>query len=241
MWDLTEPFKSSQADEAVEGEEHVLSHVPSQQLPLLSLVYPSHADLSLSLYTLWVHVSARQSRTEKGLSPSLGYSHGLKVGIISRGHLGKQLACASLMLTWTLHPSIHVSTSRPEEAEACVLLQQCSAGGLGGRCVPLLSPTTCAVCSIVQPAIQKPCIVSSLVTAIPLLRVNAEWLVAIFYIALNSSMLQNLLHQKTQKLPNNLCFPECCPICAEQKTSYPWFVCKSFVSKGFPLSMTQEE
>ncbi|KFQ79748.1 NADP-dependent oxidoreductase domain-containing protein 1, partial [Phoenicopterus ruber ruber] len=66
-------------------------------------------------------------------------------------------------------------------------------------------------------------------------------LVAIFYAALNSSTWQNLPHQKALKLLNDLCFPEHCPICAEQKTSCPRFVCKSFVSKGFASSMTQEE
>ncbi|NXV86395.1 NXRD1 protein, partial [Calonectris borealis] len=66
-------------------------------------------------------------------------------------------------------------------------------------------------------------------------------LVAIFYAALNSSTWQSLPDQKALKLLNDLCFPERCPICAEQKTSCPRFVCKSFVSKGFASSMTQEE
>ncbi|NXN47674.1 NXRD1 protein, partial [Rhinoptilus africanus] len=66
-------------------------------------------------------------------------------------------------------------------------------------------------------------------------------LVAIFYAALNSSTWQSLPHQKALKLLNDLSFPECCPICAEQKTSCLQFVCKSFVSKGFGPSVTQEE
>ncbi|NXH12850.1 NXRD1 protein, partial [Bucco capensis] len=66
-------------------------------------------------------------------------------------------------------------------------------------------------------------------------------LVAIFYTALNSSTQQSLPHQKALKLINDLCFPECCPICAEQKTSWQQFVCKSFVGKGFASSETQEE
>ncbi|NXD05779.1 NXRD1 protein, partial [Nothocercus nigrocapillus] len=66
-------------------------------------------------------------------------------------------------------------------------------------------------------------------------------LVASFYAALNSTMWQRLSHQKALKLLNDLCFPEHCPICAEEKTSCPRFVCESFVSKTFASSMTQEE
>ncbi|KGL78421.1 NADP-dependent oxidoreductase domain-containing protein 1, partial [Tinamus guttatus] len=66
-------------------------------------------------------------------------------------------------------------------------------------------------------------------------------LVACFYAALNSSMWQRLPHQKALKLLNDLCFPEHCPICAEEKTSCPRFVCESFVSKTFASSMAQEE
>ncbi|NXW01390.1 NXRD1 protein, partial [Fregetta grallaria] len=66
-------------------------------------------------------------------------------------------------------------------------------------------------------------------------------LMAVFYAALNSSTWQSLPHQKALKLVSDLCFPERCPICAEQKTSCPRFVCKSFVSKGFASSVTQEE
>ncbi|XP_021143170.2 NADP-dependent oxidoreductase domain-containing protein 1, partial [Columba livia] len=69
-------------------------------------------------------------------------------------------------------------------------------------------------------------------------RVDAEWLVAFFYTAMNSSLWQGLPHQKALEL---LCFPECCPICAEQKTSCPQFMCKNFVSKGFASSVTQEQ
>ncbi|NXG30817.1 NXRD1 protein, partial [Dromaius novaehollandiae] len=66
-------------------------------------------------------------------------------------------------------------------------------------------------------------------------------LVAIFYAALNSSMWQSLPHQKALKLLNDLCFPEHCAICAEQKASCPQFVCESFVSRTFASSMTLEE
>ncbi|NXI39936.1 NXRD1 protein, partial [Galbula dea] len=46
---------------------------------------------------------------------------------------------------------------------------------------------------------------------------------------------QSLLHQKALKLLNDLCFPERSSICAEQKTSCPQSVCKSFVSKVLPF------
>ncbi|NXA31757.1 NXRD1 protein, partial [Eudromia elegans] len=66
-------------------------------------------------------------------------------------------------------------------------------------------------------------------------------LVASFYAALNSSMWQRLPHQSALELLNDLCFPEHCPICAEERTSCPRFVCESFVSKTFASSMTPEE
>ncbi|NXH92653.1 NXRD1 protein, partial [Edolisoma coerulescens] len=59
-------------------------------------------------------------------------------------------------------------------------------------------------------------------------------LVVIFYAGLNSTMWQNLPHQKALKLHNDLSFPECCLICAEQKPS----CCKSFVSKDFASSFS---
>ncbi|NXB38008.1 NXRD1 protein, partial [Eulacestoma nigropectus] len=62
-------------------------------------------------------------------------------------------------------------------------------------------------------------------------------LVVIFYAGLNSIMWKNLPHQKALKLRNDLSFPGSCLICAEQKP----FCCKSFVSKDFPTSVTQEE
>ncbi|NWX02999.1 NXRD1 protein, partial [Caloenas nicobarica] len=65
--------------------------------------------------------------------------------------------------------------------------------------------------------------------------------VAFFYTAMNSSLWQGLPHQKALELLFDLCFPECCPICAEQKTSCPQFMCKNFVSKGFASSVTQED
>lgn len=73
------------------------------------------------------------------------------------------------------------------------------------------------------------------------IKVNGKWLVGIFYAALNSSMWQSLPHQEALALLNDLCFPEHCHICAEQKASCPQFTCESFVSKSFASSMTPEE
>ncbi|XP_009867507.1 PREDICTED: NADP-dependent oxidoreductase domain-containing protein 1 [Apaloderma vittatum] len=70
-------------------------------------------------------------------------------------------------------------------------------------------------------------------------RVNAEQLVVIFCTAPSSSTWQSLPHQKALKLLSVFCFPECCPSCAEQKSSYPQLVCKSFVSKGSASSVPQ--
>ncbi|KAM4667343.1 LOW QUALITY PROTEIN: NADP-dependent oxidoreductase domain-containing protein 1 [Amazona ochrocephala] len=110
-----------------------------------------------------------------------------------------------------------------------------------------------SICSVIQPAIRSPCVVYSLVTTIPLLRltfdfvcpagkvrVNAEWLVTVFPAALKSSTWQSLPHRKALKLLSDLCFPRY-PICAGHKTSCPQFVCKSFSSKDFASSVTQEE
>ncbi|XP_025912978.1 NADP-dependent oxidoreductase domain-containing protein 1 [Apteryx rowi] len=244
----------------------------------------------------------RPSKTEKCLPTSLVDNCSLKVGIIGGGHLGKQLAQALLTLSWAPCCSIRISTRRPESLD----LQEQGIGCFYDNaqlvawadvvflcCLPLHVLT---VCSVVRPAIRKPCVVYSLVTAVPLrrlkqllsysaimrpqyqcsgrepinewgmkgtvtaalqdtavvqatcpcssqgkIRVNAKWLVAIFYAALNSSMWQSLPHQKALKLLNDLCFPEHCPFCAEQKTSCPLFVCESFVSKTFASSMNQEE
>ncbi|KAM9291443.1 LOW QUALITY PROTEIN: NADP-dependent oxidoreductase domain-containing protein 1 [Morus bassanus] len=190
-------------------------------------------------------------------------------------------------------------SSRPAEAGARVLLHAQLVAWVDIAFFCCLLSHVPSACSVVRLAIQKRCVVYSLVTTIPLLSclhfqreetpllqyhheatapllqpgacwgrgvkgtvpaalrdpaacgsvplqspgkigVNAERLVAIFYAALNSST-QSLPHQKAVKLLNDLCFPECCPICAGQKCSCPRLVCKSFVSKGFASPATQEE
>ncbi|KAK4822620.1 hypothetical protein QYF61_017825 [Mycteria americana] len=85
MWDITEPFKSSQADEAVEHEE------ASMHLTRCCKGLAVNACAHAIFFCKLLH-DLRQSGTEKGLPTSLGDSHGLKVGIISGRHLGKQLA-----------------------------------------------------------------------------------------------------------------------------------------------------
>nr|XP_013796473.1 PREDICTED: NADP-dependent oxidoreductase domain-containing protein 1 [Apteryx mantelli mantelli] len=296
MWDIAEIFKSSQSEEEVEGEQALM--YLARRYKGLTVNACAHAIFFCRLLQ-----ALRPSKTEKCLPTSLVDNCSLKVGIIGGGHLGKQLAQALLTLSWAPCCSIRISTRRPESLAD---LQEQGIGCFYDNaqlvawadvvflcCLPLHVLT---VCSVVRPAIRKPCVVYSLVTAVPLrrlkqllsysaimrpqyqcsgrepinewgmkgtvtaalqdtavvqatcpcssqgkIRVNAKWLVAIFYAALNSSMWQSLPHQKALKLLNDLCFPEHCPFCAEQKTSCPLFVCESFVSKTFASSMNQEE
>uniref|UniRef100_A0A8B9P738 NADP-dependent oxidoreductase domain-containing protein 1 n=1 Tax=Apteryx owenii TaxID=8824 RepID=A0A8B9P738_APTOW len=270
MWDIAEIFKSSQSEEEVEGEQ--------------ALMY-----LARHYKGLTVNACAHAiffCRLLQCLPTSLVDNCSLKVGIIGGGHLGKQLAQALLTLSWAPCCSICISTRRPESLGK--YLQEQGIGCFYNNaqlvawadvvflcCLPLHVLT---VCSVVRPAIRKPCVVYSLVTAVPLrrlkqllsysaivrpqyqcsgrepinewgmkgtvtaalqdtavvqatcpcssqgkIRVNAKWLVAIFYAALNSTL----------KLLNDLCFPEHCPFCAEQKTSCPLFVLFS-LPRTFP-------
>uniref|UniRef100_A0A8C9FC40 NADP dependent oxidoreductase domain containing 1 n=1 Tax=Pavo cristatus TaxID=9049 RepID=A0A8C9FC40_PAVCR len=220
----------------------------------------------------------RMSNTGKALLTSLADSHSLKVGIIGGGRLGKQLARALVAVGWAPCSSVRVSTRRPESLSDLQKLgltyfydnAQLAAWAdvLFFCCLPSHMPS---ICSVVRPAIRKPCIVYSLITAVPLLstsalaeptkdwgtkgtvmealqdlavvqatcplnsQVNGKWLVGIFYAALNSSMWQSRPHQEAPALLNDLCFPEHCHICAEQKASCPRFTCESFVSKSFKI------
>ncbi|XP_025976109.1 NADP-dependent oxidoreductase domain-containing protein 1 [Dromaius novaehollandiae] len=304
MWDIAEIFKSSQCEEEVEGEEALM--YLARRYKGLTVNASAHAIFFCKL----LH-ALRPSKAEKGLPTSLVDNCGLKIGIISGGHLGKQLAQALLTLSWAPCCSIRISTRRPESLAPFALLISADLQEQGVKCfydnaqlaawadvvfLCCLPSQVLTVCSVVRPAIRKPCVVYSLVTAVPLcrlkqllsysaivrpqyqcsarepinewgmkgtvtaalqdpavvqatcpcgsqgkIRVNAKWLVAIFYAALNSSMWQSLPHQKALKLLNDLCFPEHCAICAEQKASCPQFVCESFVSRTFASSMTLEE
>ncbi|KAM9653090.1 LOW QUALITY PROTEIN: NADP-dependent oxidoreductase domain-containing protein 1 [Morphnus guianensis] len=457
MWDITELFESSQADEAAEGE--ALMHLTRRRKGLavntcvhaifcklphdLRLQLSASASLAIPLESRGDHVWSgetvagagllcfpRHSRTEKGLPTSLGDSHGPNVGIIGRGHLGKQPAQAFLMLSWTLctqYPCFHqvpfpfsllIAADLQKQGLACFYDNTQLVAWVDVAFLCCLPSHVPSICSVVWPAIQKHCVVYSLVTTVPLLRtfkphpcrashrrlrapappqrspgsagapspsaspgtlvsaasalglkqllcysatvrprrrprarslsvgggrrgrsqrrcetllllrrqrapavpegkalfflnrgsspseelrsvvplpvwfkagsgpavillvnfvksllekswqwtaaagveiacveggsyareadghneafdfvcpagkirVNAEWLVAIFCAALNSSTRQSLPHQKALILLSDLCVPERCPICAEQKTSCPQFVCKSFAS-----------
>ncbi|CAM2116143.1 unnamed protein product [Caretta caretta] len=230
-------------------------------------------------------------------------SEGLKVGIIGGGHIGKQLARALLELSGVSSQNIHISTRRPETlSEFQQLGVECFYDN--GQLVAwadivflcCLPSHLQQICSGIHSALREPCIVYSLVTAVPLPRlkqllsysailrpqyqctsrnlrnmwgtngtitaalqdpiviqatcpcgpkeriaVTGKWLEAIFYAALNSCMWWRLPHQRTLKLLNDICFPEHCPICAEQKTSCPRFVCGNFVSQTFVSSLTQED
>ncbi|NXA64846.1 NXRD1 protein, partial [Mohoua ochrocephala] len=61
-------------------------------------------------------------------------------------------------------------------------------------------------------------------------------LMVIFYAGLNSIMWQNLPHQKALKLRNDLGFPECCLICAEQKPSCPGLCARVLTFHWFDLT-----
>ncbi|XP_068539195.1 NADP-dependent oxidoreductase domain-containing protein 1 isoform X1 [Anas acuta] len=296
MCDIAEPFASFQADEAVEGEEGWL--YLTRRHKGLAVNACAHA-----LFFCRLLQALRPNGTKEALPTSLVGSRGLKVGIIGGGHLGKQLARVLLALGRAPRPSIRISTRRPEsladlqeQGLTCLYDNAQLAAWADVLFLCCLPSHLAAVCSAVRTAIRKPCVVYSLVTAVPLprlkqllcynaivrpqyqcpgqeptkewemkgtvtaalqdlavvqatcplssqgkIRVNGKWLVGIFYAALNSSMWQNLPHQKALKLLNDLCFPARCPICAEQKASCPRFERKSFVSKNFASSMTQEE
>ncbi|XP_025047944.1 NADP-dependent oxidoreductase domain-containing protein 1 [Alligator sinensis] len=226
----------------------------------------------------------------------------LKVGIIGGGHIGKQLVRALLDLSGITAQNIHISTRRPEILSE---LQQ-----LGVECfydngqlvswadvvfLCCLPSHLLHVCSGIRATLREPCLVYSLVSAVPLPRlkqllsysaivrpqyqcashnftnewrpngtitaalqdpavvkatcpgspkgkvtVNAKWLEAVFYAALNSCMWQHLSHQETLKLLNSVCFSEPCHVCVEKETC-PLFVCGSFVNQTFAASLTQQD
>ncbi|XP_031449011.1 NADP-dependent oxidoreductase domain-containing protein 1 isoform X4 [Phasianus colchicus] len=263
MGDIEEVFASFLAAEAVEGEEALL--YLTRRRKGLAVNVCAHAIFFCRLLQAF-----RVSSTGKALLTPLADSHSLKVGIIGGGRLGNQLARALVAVGRAPCSSIRISTRRPESLSDLQKLgltcfydnAQLAAWAdvLFLCCLPSHVPS---VCSAVQPAIRKPCIVYSLITAVPLprlkqllcynaivrpqyqcpakIKVNGKWLVGIFYAALNSSMWQSLPHQEALTLLNDLCFPGHCRICAEQKASCPQFTCESFVSKSFASSMTQEE
>uniref|UniRef100_A0A8C3BPT1 NADP-dependent oxidoreductase domain-containing protein 1 n=1 Tax=Cairina moschata TaxID=8855 RepID=A0A8C3BPT1_CAIMO len=164
MWDIAEPFASFQADEAVEGEEGWL------------YLTRRHKGLAVNACAHALFFC----RLLQALQTSLVGSRGLKVGIIGGGHLGKQLARVLLALGRAPRPSIRISTRRPEslgkylqeQGLACLYDNAQLAAWADVLFLCCLPSHLAAVCSTVRIAIRKPCVVYSLVTAVPLPRLK---------------------------------------------------------------------
>ncbi|XP_067388709.1 NADP-dependent oxidoreductase domain-containing protein 1 [Emydura macquarii macquarii] len=301
MSDITVNLKSFQSECVVGESEQPLLCLKSRSKGLMVNAC-AHAVFFCKL------LQALRQKEESGKvslissKESMG-GEGLKVGIIGGGHAGKQLARALLELSGISVQNIHISTRRPETlSEFQQLGVECFYDN--GRLVAwaevvflcCLPSHLLHVCSGIHAALREPCIVYSLVTAVPLPRlkqllsysailrpryqctsrdlenewrtngtiravlqdpiviqatcpcspkeriaVTGKWLEAVFYAALNSCMRWRLPHQQALKLLNDVCFPEHCPICAEQQTSCPRFVCENFVNQTFASSLTQED
>ncbi|XP_025904084.1 NADP-dependent oxidoreductase domain-containing protein 1 [Nothoprocta perdicaria] len=176
MWNIADIFKSSESEEEVEGEEALM--YLARRYKGLTVNACAHAIFFCRLLHAF-----RPNRTEKAFPPSLVDNSGLKIGIIGGGRLGKQLAKALLALscssTSTPCCSIRISTRRPESLAE---LQEQGVGCLYDNaqlvawadvvflcCLPSHVLT---VCSAIRAAVRKPCLVYSLVTAVPLRRLK---------------------------------------------------------------------
>uniref|UniRef100_A0A8B9I0R5 NADP-dependent oxidoreductase domain-containing protein 1 n=1 Tax=Anser brachyrhynchus TaxID=132585 RepID=A0A8B9I0R5_9AVES len=176
MCDIAEPFTSFQADEAVEGEEGLL--YLTRRHKGLTVSACAHAIFFCRLLQLLCF--PRPRGTEEALPTSLLGSHGLKVGIIGGGHLGKQLARVLLALGRAPRPSIRISTRRPEslgkylqeQGLTCLYDNAQLAAWADVLFLCCLPSHVASVCSAVRTAIRKPCVVYSLVTAVPLPRLK---------------------------------------------------------------------
>ncbi|XP_031449010.1 NADP-dependent oxidoreductase domain-containing protein 1 isoform X3 [Phasianus colchicus] len=171
MGDIEEVFASFLAAEAVEGEEALL--YLTRRRKGLAVNVCAHAIFFCRLLQAF-----RVSSTGKALLTPLADSHSLKVGIIGGGRLGNQLARALVAVGRAPCSSIRISTRRPESLYLQKLGLTCFydnaqlaawADVLFLCCLPSHVPS---VCSAVQPAIRKPCIVYSLITAVPLPRLK---------------------------------------------------------------------
>ncbi|XP_031449009.1 NADP-dependent oxidoreductase domain-containing protein 1 isoform X2 [Phasianus colchicus] len=172
MGDIEEVFASFLAAEAVEGEEALL--YLTRRRKGLAVNVCAHAIFFCRLLQAF-----RVSSTGKALLTPLADSHSLKVGIIGGGRLGNQLARALVAVGRAPCSSIRISTRRPESLSDLQKLgltcfydnAQLAAWAdvLFLCCLPSHVPS---VCSAVQPAIRKPCIVYSLITAVPLPRLK---------------------------------------------------------------------
>ncbi|XP_074852812.1 NADP-dependent oxidoreductase domain-containing protein 1 isoform X2 [Carettochelys insculpta] len=293
MSDITVNLKSFQSEHAGEESEQPLSHLRSRCKGLMVNACAHAVFFCKLLHAL----RQKEERRKVSLisSKESMCNEDLKVGIIGGGHIGKQLAWALLELSGISAQNIHMSTRRPEIlSEFQQLGVECFYDN--GQLVAwsdvvflcCLPSHLQQICSGICAALQEPCIVYSLVTAVPLpsailrphyqctsrdlenvwgtkgtiraalqdpiviqatcpynpkeeIAVTGKWLEAVFYAALNSCKWRHLPHQQALKLLNDVCFPEHCPICAEQKTSCPRFECGSFVNQTFVSSLTQEE
>ncbi|XP_053881281.1 NADP-dependent oxidoreductase domain-containing protein 1 isoform X1 [Malaclemys terrapin pileata] len=300
MSDIMVNLKSFQSEHAVEESEQPLLCLRSRCKGLMVNACAHAVFFCKLLHAVRQKASGKVSLISS--KESMG-SEGLKVGIIGGGHIGKQLARALLELSDISAQNIHISTRRPETlSEFQQLGVDCFYDN--GQLVAwadivflcCLPSHLQHICSGIQAALREPCIVYSLVTAVPLPRlkqllsysailrpqyhctsrnlenmwgtngtiiaalqdpiviqatcpcspkeriaVTGKWLEAVFYAALNSCMWRHLPHQHALKLLNDVCFPEHCPICTEQKTSCPRFVCGNFVNQTFVSSLTQED
>ncbi|KAH0620463.1 hypothetical protein JD844_020962 [Phrynosoma platyrhinos] len=118
------------------------------------------------------------TQASKDTQPSKG-NQSLKIGIIGGGHIGKQLARILLQLSGISEKNIQISTRRPETlSEFQGLRVSCFYDNkklVGWAdivflcCLPSHLPR---ICSEVQDTLQKPCIIYSLVTGIPLTRLK---------------------------------------------------------------------
>uniref|UniRef100_A0A8C4VGE2 NADP-dependent oxidoreductase domain-containing protein 1 n=1 Tax=Gopherus evgoodei TaxID=1825980 RepID=A0A8C4VGE2_9SAUR len=285
MLDIMVNLKSFQSEHAVEKSEQPLLCLRSRCKRMMVNACAHAVFFCKLLHTLRQKESGKVSLMAS--KESMG--EGLKAGIIGGGHIGKQLARALLELSGISAQNIHISTRRPETlSEFQQLGVECFYDN--GQLVAwadivflcCLPSHLQHICSGIRAAVRKPCIVYSLVTAVPLPRlkqllsysailrpqyqctsrnlenvwgtngtiiaalqdpiviqatcpckkiaVTGKWLEAVFYAALNSCMWRHLPHQRALKLLNDVCFPEHCPICAEQKTSCPRFVLFSLPS-----------
>ncbi|XP_053881283.1 NADP-dependent oxidoreductase domain-containing protein 1 isoform X3 [Malaclemys terrapin pileata] len=299
MSDIMVNLKSFQSEHAVEESEQPLLCLRSRCKGLMVNACAHAVFFCKLLHAVRQKASGKVSLISS--KESMG-SEGLKVGIIGGGHIGKQLARALLELSDISAQNIHISTRRPETlSEFQQLGVDCFYDN--GQLVAwadivflcCLPSHLQHICSGIQAALREPCIVYSLVTAVPLPRlkqllsysailrpqyhctsrnlenmwgtngtiiaalqdpiviqatcpcspkeriaVTGKWLEAVFYAALNSCMWRHLPHQHALKLLNDVCFPEHCPICTEQKTScprtFPWFDLTTVQMKESPFS-----
>uniref|UniRef100_U3J468 NADP-dependent oxidoreductase domain-containing protein 1 n=1 Tax=Anas platyrhynchos platyrhynchos TaxID=8840 RepID=U3J468_ANAPP len=159
------------ADEAVEGEEGWL---------YLTRRHKGLAVNACAHALFFCRLLQHRALPKEAVPTSLVGSHSLKVGIIGGGHLGKQLARVLLALGRAPRPSIRISTRRPEslgkylqeQGIACLYDSAQLAAWADVLFLCCLPSHLAAICSTVRTAIRKPCVVYSLVTAVPLPRLK---------------------------------------------------------------------